>query len=413
MNMKALWGMPMSLNSARISVVEIAAITSQALAAERTEMKPLVEANTAFALQLYGKLRSTEGNLALSPYSISSALAMTYAGARGDTARQMEQTLHFDPSTTGLHELFGRLDAALKAAQGSNELSIANSLWPQVKYPFREGFLNLLKKDYGATVTSLNYQREAEPARARINQWVDDKTRHKIAELIGPGVLNEITRMVLVNAIYFKGTWATPFPASSTRPDKFYAQPDTAFTVPFMHERDHFRYGENDRLQMLTLPYIGRQLEMVVLLPRSRDGIGPLESSLTPASLAAWTSGMREQEVNVALPKFKMASGFSLAQPLKAMGLKDAFDPERADFSDMDGRAHWLYLSAVLHKAYIEVNEKGTEAAAATAVVMTPTALLIQKPPREFRADHPFLFLIRDSTTGSILFMGRVMKPGG
>ena len=213
--------------------------------------------------------------------------------------------------------------------------------------------------------------------------------------------------------MYFKGTWATPFPASSTRPDKFYAQPDTAFTVPFMHERDHFRYGENDRLQMLTLPYIGRQLEMVVLLPRSRDGIGPLESSLTPASLAAWTSGMREQEVNVALPKFKMASGFSLAQALKAMGLKDAFDPERADFSDMDGRAHWLYLSAVLHKAYIEVNEKGTEAAAATAVVMTPTALLIQKPPREFRADHPFLFLIRDSTTGSILFMGRVMKPGG
>ena len=180
-----------------------------------------------------------------------------------------------------------------------------------------------------------------------------------------------------------------------------------------MHERDHFRYGENDRLQMLTLPYIGRQLEMVVLLPRSRDGIGPLESSLTPASLAAWTSGMREQEVNVALPKFKMASGFSLAQALKAMGLKDAFDPERADFSDMDGRAHWLYLSAVLHKAYIEVNEKGTEAAAATALVMTPTAALIKEPPREFRADHPFLFLIRDSTTGSILFMGRVMKPGG
>jgi len=208
MNMKALWGMPRPLNSARISVVVIAAITSQALASESTEMNPLVEANTAFALQLYGKLRSTEGNLALSPYSISSALATTYAGARGDTARQMEQTLHFDPSNTGLHERFGRLDAALKAARGSNELSIANSLWPQAKYPFREEFLNLLKKDYGATVTPLNYEREAELARARINQWVDDKTRHKIAEIIGPGVLKELTRMVLVNAIYFKGTWA-------------------------------------------------------------------------------------------------------------------------------------------------------------------------------------------------------------
>ena len=410
--MKALWGMPMSLNSARISVVVIAAITSQALASESTEMNPLVEANTAFALQLYGKLRSTEGNLALSPYSISSALAMTYAGARGDTARQMEQTLHFDPSNTGLHELFGRLDAALKAAQGSNELSIANSLWPQEKYPFREEFLNLLKRDYGATVTPLNYQRAAEPARARINQWVDDKTKHKIAEIIGPGVLNALTRMVLVNAIYFKGTWATPFPESATQPDKFYAQADTAVTVPFMHERDHFRYGENEGLQMLALPYIGRQLEMVVLLPRSRDGIGPLESSLTPASLAAWTSGMRNQQVNVALPKFKMSSGFSLAQALEALGLKDAFDPDRADFSGMDGRAHWLYLSAVLHKAYIEVNEKGTEAAAATAVVIRPTALRLQDRPREFRADHPFLFLIRDSTTGSILFMGRVMKPG-
>ena len=226
MNMKALWGMPMPLNSARISAVVIAAITSQALASESTEMNPLVKANTAFALQLYGKLRSTEGNLALSPYSISSALAMMYAGARGDTARQMEQTLHFDQSKTGLHELFGRLDAALKAAQGSNELSIANSLWPQAKYPFREEFLNLLNRDYGATVTPLNYEREAELARVTINQWVDDKTRHKIAELIGPGVLDALTRMVLVNAIYFKGTWATPFPESATQPDKFYAQPE-------------------------------------------------------------------------------------------------------------------------------------------------------------------------------------------
>ena len=283
-------------------------------------MNPLVEANTAFALQLYGKLRSTEGNLALSPYSISSALAMTYAGARGDTARQMEQTLHFDPSKTGLHELFGRLDAALKAAQGSNELSIANSLWPQEKYPFREEFLNLLKRDYGATVTPLNYEREAEPARARINQWVDDKTRHKIAEIIGPGVLNALTRMVLVNAIYFKGTWATPFPESATQPDKFYAQPDTTITVPFMHQRGHFSYGENDQVQLLALPYVGQQLQMVILLPRSRDGIGPLESSLTPASLAAWTSGMRNQQVDVALPKFKMSSGFSLAQALESYG---------------------------------------------------------------------------------------------
>ncbi|MGA2748338.1 MAG: serpin family protein [Verrucomicrobiota bacterium] len=247
----------------------------------------------------------------------------------------------------------------MKAAQGSNDLSIANSLWPQEKYPFRQEYLNLLKKDYGATVTPLNYEREAESARASINQWVDDQTKHKIAEIIGPGVLNHLTRMVLVNAIYFKGTWAAPFPESSTQPDRFYAQADTALTVPFMHRRGHFSYGENDQLQMLALPYTGQQLQMVVLLPRSRDGIGQLESGLTAASLAAWTLGTRNQEVNVALPRFKMSSGFPLAQALEELGLKDAFDPEQADFSGMDGRAHWLYLSAALHKAYIEVNEKG------------------------------------------------------
>ena len=413
MNMKTLWGMPMPLNLARICVVVIAAVALQARSAEGTEMKTLVEGNTAFALQLYGKLRSTEGNLVLSPYSISSALAMTYAGARGETAQQMEQALHFEQSKTDLHALFGRLDKALKAAQGSNELNIANSLWPQKKYPFRQEFLNLLKKDYGATVTPLNYEREAEQARVTINQWVDDKTRHKIAEIIGPGVLDESTRMVLVNAIYFKGTWATPFPESATQPDKFYAKPDTTITVPFMHKRGQFRYGENDQLQLLALPYVGRQLEMVILLPRSRDGIGQLENGLTAASLSAWTSGMRNQQVDVALPKFKMSSGFNLAKALAALGVKDAFDSERADFSGMDGRSHWLYLSAVLHKAYIDVNEKGTEAAAATAVVTTfGAARPPVEPPREFRADHPFLFLIRDSTTGSILFMGRVSHPG-
>ncbi|MGO8837536.1 MAG: serpin family protein [Limisphaerales bacterium] len=376
-------------------------------------MKTLIEGNTTFALQLYGKLRSTEGNLALSPYSISSALAMTYAGARGETARQMEQTLHFDQSKTDLHALFGRLDKALNAAQGSNELNIANSLWPQEKYLFRQEFLNLLKKDYGATVTPLNYEQEAESARVTINQWVDDKTRHKIAEIIGPRVLNEATRMVLVNAIYFKGTWTTPFPEYATRPDKFYATPDTTVTVPFMHKRGQFSYGENDQLQLIALPYVGQHLDMLVLLPRSRDGIGQLESSLTTASLSAWTSDMRNQQVNLALPKFKMFSGFDLAKALAALGVKDAFDPEKADFSGMDGNPHWLYISAVLHKAYIDVNEKGTEAAAATGVVMTLGAAPPPvKPPREFRADHPFLFLIRDTTTGSILFMGRVSHPG-
>ena len=391
----------------------IAAVNLQAYSAEGTEMKTLVEGNTAFALQLYGTLRSTEGNLALSPYSISSALAMTYAGARGQTARQMEQTLHFNQRQTDLHPLFAQLDTALMAAQGSNELNIANSIWPQEKYPFRQEFLSLLKKDYGATVTPLNYEGGAEQARVTINQWVDDKTRHKIAEIIGPGVLTDLTRMVLVNAIYFKGTWASPFAESATRPDKFYTKPDTTLSVPFMHKRGRFSYGENDQLQLIALPYAGRQLDMIILLPRSRDGIGQLEKSLTVTSLSAWTSEMRDQQVDAALPKFKMSSGFNLAKTLAALGMTDAFDMDKADFSGMDGKSHWLYISAVLHKAYIDVNEKGTEAAAATAVVMIARGIAPPaEPPRVFRADHPFLFLIRDSTTGSILFMGRVAQPG-
>ncbi|MCC6822251.1 MAG: serpin family protein [Verrucomicrobia subdivision 3 bacterium] len=374
-------------------------------------MNPLVAANTAFALQLYGKLRSTAGNLALSPYSISSAVAMTYAGARGDTARQIEQTLHFDRCKAGVHELFGGLDAALKTAPGSNELNIANSLWPQAKYPFREDFLNLLKKDYGAAITPLNYEREAERARATINQWVDGQTRHKIAEIIGPGVLDGLTRMVLINAIYFKGMWWTPFPEARTQPDKFYARPGRTLTVPFMHDFGHFDYGENKQLQMLALPYAGGQLEMIVLLPRRRNGIGSLESSLTPASLTAWTSGMWRQRVDVALPKFKISSGFTLAPALKALGLKDAFDLKRADFSGMDGRAHWLYLSTVLHQAFIEVNETGTEAAAATFISYLGASLGARPVTWEFRANHPFLFLIRERATGSLLFMGRVVEP--
>ncbi len=403
--------MTLSCNVARISAVVITALALQARASEGTEMKQLVEGNTAFALQLYGTLRSTEGNLVLSPYSISSALAMTCAGARGQTARQMEQTLHFDQSQTDPHALSGRLDTALKSAQGSNELNIANSLWPQEKYPFRVEFLNLLRKDYGTTVTPLDYAGHAEQARVTINQWVDDKTRHKIAEIIAPGVLNDSTRLVLVNAIYFKGTWATPFAESATQPDDFYTTPDMTITVPFMHTGGQFSYGENDQLQLIALPYAGRRLEMIILLPRSRDGMGQLETGLTAASLSAWTSEMRDQEVNVALPKFRMSSGFGLGDTLRALGMKDAFDPEKADFSGMDG-SHWLYISAVLHKAYIDVNEKGTEAAAATAVGIEAGAVLVEKPPREFRADHPFLFLIRDSATGSILFMGRVAKPG-
>lgn len=374
-------------------------------------MNTLVDGNTAFALQLYAKLHAQDGNLAFSPYSISSALAMTCAGARGATARQMEQVLHFDQSQSDLSPLFHQLDKALKSAKGGNELNIANSLWPQKKYPFQEDFLNLLKRDYGATISPQDYVNNAEQARTTINRWVDGQTRHKISEIIGPGVLDDMTRMVLVNAIYFKGTWATPFPKQATHSDTFYPGPDTRVTVPFMHVSDTFRYGENDQLQLLSMEYVGQKLEMLILLPRDRDGIGQLENDLNTTNLSRWISTMGVAQVDVALPKFKITSEFGLAETLRAMGMEDAFDSGKADFSGMDGQRHWLYISAVLHKAYVDVYEKGTEAAAATAVGIA-AGIEPMEPNKQFRADHPFIFLIRDSTTGSILFTGRVTQPG-
>lgn len=374
----------------------------------RPDVKPLVDANNSFALDLHGKLLSMQGNLAYSPYSISSALAMTYAGARGETAKQMEQSLHFSALKAGAHPFFGALDGTLKTAQGSNQLNIANSLWPQEKYAFLPEFLALLKQNYGASVTPLNYGSAPEKARTRINSWVEQHTRQRIKDLIAPGMLNEMTRMVLVNAVYFKGTWATPFAESATKPLTFYVGPNSAVSAPFMHRRGSFRYGENPQAQLLAMPYEGNGLEMVLLLPRQRNGIATLEASLNATNLASALGAMRNEEVNVAMPRFKIASAFGLGDTLKSLGMRNAFDPARADFSGMDGRPNWLFISAVVHKAFVEVNEKGTEAAAATGVVMTTNSIMIPKPPKEFRADHPFLFLIRETRTGSLLFVGRV-----
>ena len=402
--------MNMPLNIARTCVAVFVATAVLGRTAAGADMKSLVDDNTAFALQLYGKLHSQDGNLAFSPYSISSALAMTCAGARGETAQQMEQVLHFDQSQADLSPLLHQLDKALKSAKGGNELNIANSIWPQKKYPFQEDFLNLLKQDYGATLTPMDYEHNAEQARATINRWVDGQTRHKISEIIGPGVLDDMTRMVLVNAIYFKGTWATPFPKDATSSDRFYPKPETHISVPFMHVSDTFRYGEDGQLQLISLPYKGDKLEMLILLPRDRDGIGQLENDLNTTNLSWWMSTMGVEQVDVALPKFKITSEFGLAETLRAMGMEDAFNPTNADFSGMDGQLHWLYISAVLHKAYVDVYEKGTEAAAATAVMME-AAGIPPAPNMQFRADHPFIFMIRDSTTGSILFLGRVTRP--
>jgi len=379
------------------------------------EVKPIstavVEGNTVFALDLYRELKDNKGNLFFSPYSISTALAMTYAGARENTAKQMADVLHFPSGQKAIHPAFGQLENLLNEVQakGDIQLNVANSLWPQEGYPLLEEYLALVKKYYGVVITPVDYRGAAEKAREIINQWVEEKTKDKIKNLIQPGVLDALTRLVLVNAIYFKGNWASQFDEKQTKEDTFYLLSGKTVQTPLMTREKEFAYRDEAFLQVLELPYVGENLSMIVLLPKEKDGLPGLEKQLTAANLRMWTSGLRKQKVKVFLPRFKMTSEFSLSKTLAAMGMRDAFNPNKANFSGMDGRLNWMYIGAVLHKAFVEVNEEGTEAAAATAVVVR-IAMALEQPT--FRADHPFIFLIRENSTGSILFLGRIMDPG-
>lgn len=390
----------------------LAAVLATAAGAAEPDVNALVQGNSAFALELYAKLRGEAGNLFLSPYSISSALAMTYAGARGNTAAEMETALHFTLGPEGTHPAFRALQARLEALQaaGGLQLAIANSLWPQQGYPFLPEYLDFIKSGYGAGITPLDYPGDTEGARQTINRWVEETTRAKIKDLIAPGALDSLTRLVLVNAIYFKGTWASQFKPEQTAPADFFVTPEVPVPVPLMTQTRQYPYAEFKDCQVVKLPYVGGDVSMLVVLPKEKDGLAALEAQLTPARLAEWRAALTERNVRVFLPKFKLTWGtFRLNEPLQALGMLDAFSETRADFSGMDGRPDWLYIKLVLHKAFVEVNEEGTEAAAATAVVMKVKSMPV--PPMEFRADHPFLFLIQEEQAGAILFMGRVVDP--
>lgn len=373
-----------------------------------SDLWTVVQGNTSFAMDLYHQLRQVEGNLFLSPYSISTALAMTYAGARGRTATQMARALHLKLDPEQLHPAFGGLQARLNDIErkGKVQLAVANSLWPMVGYALRDAFLDLTAGSYGAQVRALDYSRP-EKARRTINTWVEEKTARKIAEVIPPGFLNDLTRLVLVNAIYFKGDWDLPFDLGSTLDLPFWVTPSLQVETPTMTQKHRFRYGETGDLQAVELPYAGDDLSMVVLLPRDRGGLAALEARLTPKNLDRWSESLREREIRVYLPRFETTSFFRIDDALRSLGMVDAF-ADGADFSGMDG-TRLLYLSAALHKAYVATDEQGTEAAAATAALMV--TLGFPAPVPEFRADHPFVFLIREKGTGSVLFIGRVTNP--
>ncbi len=380
--------------------------------AEEGRMSQLVDGNTQFALDLFGRLRTQPGNLFFSPSSISTALAMTYAGARGETAQQMARVLHFPSPQDQLPETFASLQNALRPAaeKPGYRLDLANRLWGQQGYHFLPDFLAVTRDFYHAELAQVDFNGQTETARQTINQWVEKQTQDKIQNLVPPGAISNLTRLVLANAIYFKGEWTRPFVKSATKDEPFHVTGDKTTTVPLMHKTDDFRFAAVDGLKLLELPYGNRDLATIVLLPDAVDGLEALEQRLSRESLTRWTAALQRRKVAVDLPRFKLTSEFSLSSTLTAMGMPLAFDATRADFSGMSSEEH-LAISAVLHKAFVDVNEEGTEAAAATGVVITARAVMRPTEPAVFRADHPFLFLIVDQRTGSLLFLGRLVNP--
>jgi len=335
----------------------------------------------------------------------------------------MAETLHFPVGENPNGELsvlesdrqqfasmFGKIISDLneRGEKGGYQLTVANALWPQEGYEFLDVFLEIIKTKYDGRLKEVDFIKASEEARKTINDWVEDKTNDKIKELIKPGLLDSMTRLVLTNAIYFKGNWARQFEEDKTREAPFTLTSDKKVNVPMMNQTAEFNYLESDCLQALELPYVDEELSLIILLPKDYKGLGELEKILDEENLSEWLGGLHKRKVIVSIPKFKMTSQFSLATVLKSMGMVDAFT-DAADFSGMNGSGG-LSISAVIHKAYVDINEEGTEAAAATAVTMRLTSVG-PTPTPVFRADHPFLFLILDNLSGSILFIGRQMNP--
>ena len=378
-----------------------------------SELQTLVDGNNAFAIDLYHSLRAEDGNLILSPYSISLALSMAYAGARGETESQMTDTLHFMLGQNS-HPAFNALDLGLnQRGKGDDkdhepmQLRIANAVWAEQTETFLPEFLDTLAQNYGAGVRLADFVNNFEPARKEINAWVEDQTEDRIKDLLAEGTVSADTRMVLVNAIYFKADWLDQFEYESTYDADFHLLDGSTLQVPTMHNAVYVPYAEGDGWQAMDLPYAGDTAAMTILLP-AEGNFESFDSDLDNATLDAILAAMQPASVGVSLPKFTFTSDFLLADALSNLGMTDAFRPGIADFSGINGKDD-LFISDVIHKAFVAVDEEGTEAAAATAVIMDTASAAF--PDFTFTADRPFIFLIRDTVSGQILFMGRVVNP--
>jgi len=362
-----------------------------------------------FAAAAYRQLAQKSGNLILSPFSMSTALSMLLHGARGQTAAGMEAALDQLRPGPGYHAAVAALAAELtkQANLDGNQLAIANGLWVQQGLPLESEFEETIRTLYQAPLRPLDFQGNADQARGEINSWTAQHTEDRIPELFAPGSIDAATRLVLTSAIYFYGKWRLPFDPSHTRAEPFQLGGGRTVDAKFMHRTADFLYGETPSAQILEMKYQGTPLAFDILLPKTNDGLPELERSIQPDKLSAWFGALKSRKVEAAIPKFRAESAFSLRDMLSRLGMADAFR-KAADFSGIDGRRD-LFLGAVVHKAFVEVSEEGTEAAAATGVAVLAMAMKRQEQTI-FRADHPFAFFIRDTTSGVILFEGRLQK---
>jgi len=373
-------------------------------------IKNVVNANNEFSFDLYPKLaESNSSNIFYSPYSIYSAMAMTYEGAQGKTADEMKFVFRF-PESNILRSNFAAIYNKINEENEAYELKTGNALWVQKDYAFLKDYLDRIKKYYGGKAENLDFINEKEKSRKTINAFIEEQTNNKIKDLIPAGFINELTRLVLTNAIYFKGTWEWEFDESKTREEDFKIAPDNTVKVQMMNmspdpDKIKFNYAKTDDLQMLELPYKGNKISMLILLP-SKD-LESIESSLTVEKINDYKNEMKETKLDsISLPKFEFDTKYFINDALKELGMPTAFSGN-ADFSGMTGQKD-LFISSVIHQAYIKVDEKGTEAAAATAVTMK-LGIILEK--EIFNADHPFIFIIQEKDTGNILFSGRVVNP--
>ena len=358
-----------------------------------------------FPTQFYKVLAAAQQdrNFTFSPYSISQAFQLALLGARGETRKEIEVAVEPMPELS---------DTTPGDEKSASKVVVANRIWLQKGAPIENSYLEESKAKLKATPGLVDFVHHPDLATATINKWVAGQTEGKIQNLIPPSTLNDRSRVVLTNAIYFKAPWEHPFIPGDSFDDDFILTSGRKARVPFMHEHKHLYYADDGRVQVLQLPYAGYRYAMMLVLPREGKTLGEIEQSLSPAMLTGWEQQLKSADVRVALPRFRFDSSFLLNDALKKLGVHRAFVSGEADFSGIDGSKD-LYIAQVFHKAYLSVDEAGTEAAAATAIHMGALAMQEPAKPKEFTANHPFLFLIEDMTSKTILFIGRLNNPRG